>query len=544
MTSTAPPAPRSRRAARGAATAPPAGATLSGHATPDSTLTPRADVRLPVGRQIVAALLLTGAAAITALYLPPLIAGAVMIVAAVLYLARRAIFSWPGAMAILVGVVMFVPVRRYALPIPLPFALELYRVVLLALSLAILGALLLWKRPWQPVAFGWPIGIFFASLVISIPMNGTALVEASLASTSIGALLNYVILLSAFYITRQLLTSESFVLGLLTGLVWCGAALGALAMFERVTRYNVFAHLHVILPFDVIAEDGEAFRAGGYRSFASSQHPIALSVMFCILIPLAIYLSTYSPWPRNPVNRRIVYSLATVLMLAGVLAAVSRTAVVVLAVMVLVTLLLRPWLGITLIALALPALLVGLAVLPKVFNTLVLSFFDLDGLVASQQTSPGWRGAGRLADLGPAYAEFVQSPFFGTGVGSRIVIGETQNAFILDNQVLGTMLETGTVGLIGLICLIIVPLIMLLRFAFTAARDAPQYAMLAFALAVSGAGFSGALFFYDAFGFYQAMFVYFMLLAVGAWLLTASSPARAARATKTISMRERQGVAL
>lgn len=538
MTSTAPPAPASRRASRTGTPDSVDDETLGGAPGLEPTPAESAEVRVPAGRQIVAAILLIAAAALSALYLPPLIAGAVMIVAAGVYLARRAIFSWPGGLAILVGIIMFVPVRRYALPIPLPFALELYRVVLVALVMAVLGAILLRKRAWQPVAFGWPIGIFFASLVISIPMNGTSLVEASLASTAVGALLNYAILLSAFFITRQLLTSESMVLGLLTGLVWCGAALGAMATFERATRYNVFTRLHQFLPLDVIAEDSEAFRAGGYRSFASSQHPIALSVMFCILIPLAIYLARYSPWPRNPINRRIVYGIVTAVLLMGVMSAVSRTAIVVLAVMTLLTLVLRPWLGITLIALGLPFMLAGMVFVPKIFNTLILSFLDIDGLIESQQTSPGWRGAGRLADLAPAMEEFVRDPFFGTGVGSRIVVGETQNAFILDNQVLGTLLETGAVGLIGLACLIVVPLVMLLRFAFTTAREAPQYAMLAFAIAVSGAGFTGALFFYDAFGFYQTMFVYFMLLAVGGWLLTASSPARAARAKRMSAPRE------
>ena len=142
---------------------------------------------------------------------------------------------------------------------------------------------------------------------------------------------------------------------------------------------------------------------------------------------------------------------------------------------------------------------------------------------------PGWRGAGRLADLGPAMEEFARFPFFGTGVGSRIVVGDEQNAFILDNQVLGTLLETGVVGLIGLIALMVVPVIMLLRWAFTVARNDPPYAMLAFTLAVAGAGYCASFFFFDAFGFYQTLFIWFIMLAIGAWLVTSSAPALAAK---------------
>ena len=195
--------------------------------------------------------------------------------------------------------------------------------------------------------------------------------------------------------------------------------------------------------------------------------------MLCMLIPLAIYLAKYGKWPRNELSRRILYGIVTGVLLCGVLSAVSRTAVVVLAIMFLVTLIFRPWLGLLLVAFGLPALVLGFLAVPKVFDTLLLSFLDIDGLVASQQTSPGFRGAGRLADLGPSLEQFVVRPFFGTGVGSRIVVGDEQNAYILDNQVLGSMLETGAVGVIGVAALTLIPLIMILRWTLTVAKRRP-----------------------------------------------------------------------
>ncbi len=488
---------------------------------------------LSIGRQIAAVLVLIAIAAVSVFFLPPLVAGGVMIGVAVLYLGRKAIFSFTGGLVILVAIIMFIPVRRWSLPIPLDFALEPYRVILVLLVLVILGALLVdKKRTWQPVAFGWPIGIFFASLVISIPMNGTELVQQGLASDAVGAVVNYAILLSTFYVVRQLLTRETLVIGLATGLVWCGAIVAAFATFERVTRFNVFLRLDSFLPLIALREEAEAFRAGGYRSYGSAQHPIALSVMLCMLIPLAIYLAKYGKWPRNELSRRILYGMVTGVLLCGVLSAVSRTAVVVLAVMFLVTLIFRPWLGLLLVAFGLPALVLGFLAVPKVFDTLLLSFLDIDGLVASQQTSPGFRGAGRLADLGPSLEQFVVRPFFGTGVGSRIVVGDEQNAYILDNQVLGSMLETGAVGVIGVAALTLIPLIMILRWTLTVARNDPRFGFLGFAIVVSGAGYTAALFFYDAFGFYQTFFVLCILYAIAAWLLTASPPTLRARAER------------
>ncbi len=187
--------------------------------------------------------------------------------------------------------------------------------------------------------------------------------------------------------------------------------------------------------------------------------------------------------------------------------------------MFLVTLVFHPRVAGVLFALAFPVVLLAAAVLPKVFESMVLSFLDVDSLVASQYTSAGMGGAGRLADLEPAMREVGRLPFFGSGFGSRIVIGDEANAFILDNQFLGTLMETGALGVVGLAVFLLVPPIMLLRFAFTQAAER-RHAALALTLAVAMSGYIAAIFFYDAFGFFQTFFILCMLLAAGAWLLT------------------------
>jgi hypothetical protein len=248
-------------------------------------------------------------------------------------------------------------------------------------------------------------------------------------------------------------------------------------------------------------------------------------VALCLVIPLAVYLAKYAVWPKNEINRKIVYALAVMMLFGGVLAAISRTAVVVLAVMFLVTLVFHPRVAGALFALAFPVVLLAAAVLPRVFESMVLSFLDVDSLIASQYTSPGMGGAGRLADLEPAMREVAELPFFGSGFGSRIVIGDEANAFILDNQFLGTLMETGALGVLGLAVFLLVPPILLLRFAFTQAAER-RHAALALTIAVTISGYIAAIFFYDAFGFFQTFFILCMLLAAGAWLLT-EAPRRA-----------------
>ena len=485
----------------------------------------------PERARVMVAAALTAAVAVTAVVLlPPLVAGGVLLGLAVLYLVRR-IFGWTGMLFALAGVIMFIPIRRYAIPIPLPFALEPYRLLIVILLVVMIVALLIDPAfTWRPVRFGWAIGFFFATMVLSISVNAIGLAEEGLVGGAMGALANLLLVISVFYVVRQILRTERLVMALLTFLAWSGAVIGLLAMFEKVTRTNVFLMLGNFLPLTLLREEGESLRAGGARAYASAQHPIALAVLLCMLIPMAIYLAKHAGWPRNPVNRRIIYGIVVFMLLIGVLAAISRTAVVVMGVMFLVTLVFRPRLAGLLFAFGLPLLLLGSLILPKVVNELIGSFLDVDSLIESQYTSAGWTGAGRLADLEPAMREAAAFPFFGTGLGSRVVIGDEANAYILDNQVLGTLLEAGAVGVLGLVVLVLVPAITLLVFAFRT-HAAPRHAQLAFTIAVSMTGYAAALFFYDAFGFMQTFLLFCMLLAVGAWVLTdAPAPAISANA--------------
>jgi hypothetical protein len=501
-------------------------------------------------RAVTSAIVLAIVALAAVILLPPVGAGGVLLGVSLAYLARRQVFNWTSMLLLLAAVIMFIPVRRYAIPIPLPFALEPYRLLIVALVLAIIVALVIDPRfRWRPVVFGWPFAVFLALQAVAIVVNGPFLVEQGFDYGALTSISQFLVLISVLFIARQLLTSEAIVNVLLVFLVWAGVIVALFAVLERFARVNVFLLLGNVLPLTLLREEGESLRAGGARAYASSQHPIALAVLFCLLIPLAIYLAKYAGWPRNEISRKVLYALAIGAMIAGLLVAVSRTGVVVLGVMFLMTLLLRPRLALLLGIVAFPFGLLAAVVVPALFEKTVLSLFDVQSLIASQYASPGFRGQGRLADLAPALAEVAQNPFFGTGPGSRVVIGENANAQILDNQWLGTLLESGAVGVLGLIVFLATPPLMLLVFAFRDARrrhsalgiSAPQtqrHAMLAFTLAVSMVGYITSMFFYDAFAFMQTFFVLCLLLAIGGWLLTeGSTPMRNERPERALGRR-------
>ena len=478
------------------------------------------------GRIAAAAVLLAVSSIAAVALLPPLTAAALLITGALIVLLRRIVLTWNAMIIGLAAVIMFVPARRYAIPSPLPFQLEPYRLGIAIVVVTLVVALLLKPEVrWRPIAFGWPIAFFLTAVAVSFVVNVVDLTNEALVATALGGIAQLLLMLSVFFCYRQLFRAERDVMLLLTFITWAGVVVAGFAVFERITRTNVFLMLGNFLPLTLLREGGDVSRAGVARAFGSAQHPIALAVALCMLIPIAVYLAKYAAWPRNEVNRRIVYAGAMVMLFGGVLAAISRTAVVVLAVMFLITLILHPRVAALLLAVALPVMLLAAAVLPKVFESMVLSFLDVDSLVASQYTSAGFRGAGRLADLGPALREVAQHPFFGIGYGSRIVIGDRRNAFILDNQFLGTLMETGVLGVIGLAVLLLVPPILLLRFAFLQAAE-PRHANLAFMLAVALSGYVAAIFFYDAFGFFQTFFLWCMLAAAAAWVLT-EAPRRA-----------------
>ena len=213
-----------------------------------------------------------------------------------------------------------------------------------------------------------------------------------------------------------------------------------------------------------------------------------------------------------------VWIVGSVVILGGVAASISRTAALMVAVTVLVALLLRP----RLIAVLVPAALIGFTVvalvLPGTASTLLQSFRPTGGLLAEQQGAPGTTAGGRLGDLPVVLSTWIQHPFFGVGYGTRLVTGERINALILDNEYFGRAVETGALGLLGFLLLILSPIIKTWR----AARSKGSMGDLEVALCASFVAHAVGLYFYDGFSFFQSTFVFLALLGVAGWILTRS----------------------
>jgi O-antigen ligase len=232
-----------------------------------------------------------------------------------------------------------------------------------------------------------------------------------------------------------------------------------------------------------------------------------------MLIPLAIYLF------RKTGHRR--WLLAMVLLLIGALSTVSRTGVLMLVTLAIVFLWLKPketkrcWPAL------LPLLLATHFVLPGTLGPLKNSFFPAGGLVAEQEASKGTRGSGRIADLGPSLREATHHPILGEGFGTRIVDFGRENAPILDDQWLGTLLETGLAGVVAVMWLFVRSV---RRLARRAREDDSDDSWLAAALGAAISAYAVGMLTYDAFAFIQVTFVMFVMLGIVAALLAQPRP--------------------
>jgi O-antigen ligase len=452
------------------------------------------------------------------LELTPLLA--VLVVAITAY---RLLYHWVTPIAGVILVVLFVPIRIYKLPGSLPFDLEPYRLLVALVFIGWGTSLLIDRRVrLRRTMFDTPLAIIVAAAFASVLANPTQVnALGSYVVKSLTFFLSFVLL---FYLIVSVIRSERQVAILTRVLVLGGTIVAAAAILERRTGYNVFHHLQGVIPgLRLEGDPGEEVRAGRLRVMGSAQHPIALGAVFVMLVPLAIYL-------MKSCSRRSWWALAAGVLFLGTLATSSRTSIIMLAVVGLVFLALRPVETRRLWPVLVPAIVVVHFVLPGALGTVRGAFFPQGGLVAEQSNVQGDQelANGRLADIGPSLDEWSRRPVLGEGLGTRIT-GFTEsfvNARILDDQWLGTLLETGIVGVAGWLFLLVRSV---RRLGREAKADRSPRGWLMASLAASIAAFGVGMLTFDAFSFIQVTFLFWILLAFGAALLPSGARLRESR---------------
>jgi hypothetical protein len=236
-----------------------------------------------------------------------------------------------------------------------------------------------------------------------------------------------------------------------------------------------------------------------------------------MIVPLAVYLARTS-------GRR--WWVAAVLLVLGALASGSRTALVMLGIVVIVFLCLKPIETKRLWPLVVPAVVVVHFAVPGTIGGFKGAFFPEGGIIAQQSRlgadSDPLLAGGRIRQLRPMLAEASAKPLFGEGFGTRITGQNTpeRNAPILDNQWLNNVLEIGFVGLAAWVWLFVRAGRLLIRASRTAGSGGDSWLFVA--LAASIMSFPVGMLTYDAFGYTQVTFIFWIVLGISAALLRIS----------------------
>jgi hypothetical protein len=434
----------------------------------------------------------------------------VVVAVTILVVGHRQLLQWRMLVVGLLFVILLIPIKRYSIPGDLPFDLEPYRLAVAIIMAAWFAALLVDPRVrLRASGLEAPLMLLVLASIASVIFNSARITALGVDSKVIKELTFLFSFILVFYLMVSVVRTRPTVNLMLKVLVGCGALIAVLAIIEARTAYNIFDRLDVLPLLEPAGMVDVSTRAGNVRAYGPAQHPIALSAALVMLIPLGVYLG----WS----GQGRVWWGAVALIALGSLTTMSRTSIIMIAVVVVVFVWLRREQVKRLWPLLIPMLVAVQLVLPGTLGGLRASFFPEGGLIADQSRSVGSRGQGRVADLGPTLDQVAQRPLVGQGFGSRVVDGETPNAQILDNQWLASLLETGYVGGFALLWLF---WLAIRRLGKAAKRDPTPEGSIFVALAASLAAFAIGMLTFDAFSFIQVTFFMYIVLAFAACSLS------------------------
>jgi hypothetical protein len=490
----------------------PAAAAGAAHDAPPAAarrLPPRRIDRLTVAGLILAALLALLAAASGVHTLPIML----LIVAALTFAAAHAwLLSWRTLLGAIILCILLIPIKRYELPVNLPMQLEPYRLLVLGVGAGMLGSLLIDNRlQIRATGLDAPIAMIALAMMLSVLTRSGHILGEGLGKYSFRSVSFFATYIIVFYLVTLAARRRSDVEVLLRLLVLGATLVAVLAVVEEWGHYNFFDHLQQYIP--VLRFQGVPYTTdrGGVRAYASSQHPIAMGAALILVLPLAIYLG------HSTRHRR--WWICCGLLVLGAMATKSRTAIIMLVVILVVMWILKPAeTRRSVPKMIIPLLIVAHIAMPGTLGTFKSAFFPSDGLVGSETNADvSWHsnyGKGRIGEWGPALQEWQLTPLFGQGAGTRVSDLEDpkMNAPILDDQWLWSLLELGVFGVVALIWFFVAAI---KRFGRLARRDPTENSWLLTGLAASTTAYAVGMLTFDAFNFVQVTMMMFLIVALG-----------------------------
>jgi len=427
--------------------------------------------------------------------------------------------AWRAAVCVLIAVIWLIPIKSYRLPVSLPFNLEPYRLVIIALLFALLISVVFAGRRLDAGGHGWPVVLLAAAAVASLLSARSTIDAAGLQTQAIKSVTYLLSFVVAFILIASVIRAVEDIAAVVAVIVVGAVVVAIAALVESRTHYNAFDHLHTWFPFLDHDRGAATFaRAGRLRVHASSQHPIALGVALVMCAPLAVYLSRQAKtklWSRG-------WLLAAIVVVTGAAVTQSRTVPLVLVGMVVTALWLRP----KRVARRWPLLVVAVVFIhfasPHTLGNLYTSFTPSGGLLAQQDSRSGLGGSGRIADIRPGLSLWEQAPLFGHGSGTQATHGGAagpqadspvaQNGIIFDDQYMSSLVELGIFGFLAVLWLVVGAVVKIGRVAKYTRGSLGD---LLVALCTACAGYAVSMATFDAFSFVQVTLLFFVLAALG-----------------------------
>ena len=421
----------------------------------------------------------------------------------VLVVAYALFFVLPGELAF-VG-----PLRSNGTPLRL--------LGLVAFLLVLAGFLRVEERRWpRPVA-----AILVAFLAFTIFAWGTAHLRSlsDLESAQIDRSVLIVVSGTGLALLAASVVHDLRRAHVLAGLLTAGAVLSVtVGALQFVGIINTWADV-IGLPFmtTVVPSMGVVGRLGFNRVAGTTASPLEYSVVLAIVLPLIIHLALHAASRAGRLGARA----SVVVVLLGLPIGFSRSGLVTLLVVLIVML---PFLGRaqrwTLGVASATIVLAGFAAAPDITRGFV-------ELVVNSESDNSIEG--RLVDYPTVLRLFGESPWIGNGPRFARDLSS-----VLDNQWLGTLVQDGVVGVLGLILLLGGGAALAAWSASRHPRSSPERSFNG-ALCAGLLGVAAAAGTFDVLSFQQATFIAFLLLGLvgvgqpwrrGEPLSPARSPAR------------------
>jgi O-antigen ligase len=412
----------------------------------------------------------------------------------------------PWLFAALLAMIFLVPFDAIRLKVGLPFSSDFDRFVVMALVVVwAIGAAVARREAVERLRpAGWAIGMtaFVLVAVASIAFNVERITNLGEWKDAQNHLVVLFSLVAVFAIvTLNLRAAELRPFSILIVVLAVITATGTI--YEKKAGYNVFYETSAAVfspiadvdpsPTDVNPDPSTTPRP---TITGPTRHALSVTSILGMALPFAVVLAAMTPVRR----RRILWSVAACLIIAGALITQRKSGAVVPAMALLVLFVLRPRQLLRLAPFGIVALAIALVVTPGIFST----------VRELGQTNEQDSTEGRKSDYPAIVPDVLTKPMLGRGFGTHD--SERVDTYrIFDNEYLGQLFQVGALGLLAFIAMIVTPLFV----ARTVMRsDDPVRGPPALAAGAACLAFGVACALYDILTFPQAPYLFLFMAAM------------------------------